>query len=611
MPQADISCIMTLHAENLLAYRSLRSLQRAVDYCRERGGIVEKVFVLDAATNATREVASRFAPEVLAEVAVRDAGLARNEGVRKASGEYVVFWDADDLFSENWLDAAWRRLRETPYDAVLHPQFSIAFGAAPGHCEFRPNQDEPGCFAGNLLVHPLWVYDSFTRRSTALKFPQEVARPGSGFGSEDWHWVTLTMAGGIKHEVAPFTCQCYRRKARGSLRLAHLSSNSMLRRSPFFDDVRFFKLPQEGVKGKNLGSAPLTESDFPRRVVLRSKVKRNVRKALCLWWEALHYSTLRLLVKASPRMLRGPLTSLEHRIAKALTTGSPIELPGWVMDELKQLCKIEPELFPDRAFLSQIEYYPKCLPPAEEALVYGKVLEAVERRPYSHVLLAAASARERAGAEAAHFARALACDFKKSVLLILTENEDSPWAAVLPPEVAVLDFGGMAGGLSTEQRIVVLVRLLIQLQPSVIHDIGSLLGWSIYCRHGQCLKESSLLYASIFRDRHTKEGRPSAHVQSFLFDAHPHLAGVISDDPECARFFCRVYGFNEAMFQFIRLPGQPAIAMNRDEAARSANNARELISGPHSYGRFVESVAAIRSYLGRGRYMCTSVRQSS
>jgi hypothetical protein len=598
MPQTDISCIMTFHAEGLLAYRSLTSLQRAVDYCRKRGGTVEKVFVLDAATNATREAASRFAPEVLAEVAVRDAALARNEGVRRASGEYVAFWDADDLFSENWLDAAWRRLRETPYDAVLHPQFSISFGAAPRHCEFRPNQDDPGCFAGNLFTHNLWgYYDAFTRRSIALKFPQETARPESGFGYEDWHWNTLTVAGGIKHEVAPFTCQCYRRKARGSLFLAHLSSNSTLRRSPFFDDVRFFKPSPDGAAGIDRGPASLAESRLIRRAVLRSKAQRNMRKALRLWWEALHYSTSRLLVKASPKMLRGPLTAMEQRISRALTAGSPVELPDWVMDELKQLSRIEPEIFPDRALLSQTEFYPTCFPPVEEALVYGKVLEAVGSRSCSHVLLAAAPAREHADAEAAHFARALACDFKKSVLLILTENEDSSWAAALPPEVAVLDFGGMAGGLSTEQRIAILVRLLIQLQPSVIHDTGSFLGWSLYCRHGQCLKESSLLYASIFRDRHTKEGRPSAGIQSFLFDAHPHLAGVICDDPECASFLCRVYGFSEAMFQSIHLPEQPAIALNPDEAARSANNARGLVSGPHSRSRFVESVAAIRSYL--------------
>lgn len=47
------------------------------------------------------------------------AGAARNRGMRAASGEYIIFWDADDYFREDALEKMYARAKETDADVVI------------------------------------------------------------------------------------------------------------------------------------------------------------------------------------------------------------------------------------------------------------------------------------------------------------------------------------------------------------------------------------------------------------------------------------------------------------------------------------------------------------
>ena len=50
----DISCVVTLHGEGLIAHKTIRSINRAMQYAERRGLATELLIVLDRATSETR-----------------------------------------------------------------------------------------------------------------------------------------------------------------------------------------------------------------------------------------------------------------------------------------------------------------------------------------------------------------------------------------------------------------------------------------------------------------------------------------------------------------------------------------------------------------------------
>jgi glycosyltransferase involved in cell wall biosynthesis len=572
----DISCIVTFHAEGLLAHRTLRSVQRAIDYCAERGVSVEKVFVLDDATDATKAAALRFAPDVAVEIALRNLPLARNEGTQRASGEFVTFHDADDLISENWFYEAWRRIREFPYETVVHPEIHFEFGQQYQYWPLA-GQDDPRFHVGSLLVHYGWRTEVLLRRSVALEIPYAPLRLEAGFGSEDWHWNTLIIARGIKHEIAPSTAQFYRIRE-GGLGRSPLTRRSVILKSPFFDDVRFFIFDDvrffenEKPAPDAATASPESRSDATlaappdQKPPLRIRIKSNIKLALYYWGKAFHYSTIRLFVKFAPfglgKLVRAQSDRIRDSLLSPVAPSAPVQTPllppEWLTDDLRRQSDFEPDLFPDRQLLAKLK--PRQMPalsPMKEVPVYGRIREAAGNEKFSHVFLLPWLIRGGAERESLNFVRALTYDFKKKVLVITTEDKDSPRLYRLPPGVKVIEFGKMARGLDIEQQRVVLVRLLLQLEPEVIHNTNSYLGWVIFSRHGPCFRDTSSLYGMLFMDEMSEEGKPAGCWQAALCESWPYLKKIISDNRRYPELLCRTYGFEERKFTTIYHPALP------------------------------------------------------
>ena len=85
---------------------------------------LEILLVDDASTDHGREKALKLAGEdgrirlAFLEKNV-GAGEARNIGIRRASGEYLLFLDADDVFEEDLLEQVYASLQENPAQAVI------------------------------------------------------------------------------------------------------------------------------------------------------------------------------------------------------------------------------------------------------------------------------------------------------------------------------------------------------------------------------------------------------------------------------------------------------------------------------------------------------------
>lgn len=236
-----VSAVVTFHRERELANATLYAIGRMRHYAESNGLRMELVMTLDG-DDAQTEQAVLSHPvlrdgDVLHRVHLRDLSLCRNYAVERAQGEFVATLDGDDLFSENWVAAAVQAIQEHGPTTIAHPQLMIAFGTWHAYWE-QIDQTDARFLPQTLLSFNHWNACAVARREVFVRHPYVVARVGeSGFGFEDWHWNCETIAGGCTHRVVPHTFRLERRKAEGSLNVAHQQHAAILRPSAFFDTL--------------------------------------------------------------------------------------------------------------------------------------------------------------------------------------------------------------------------------------------------------------------------------------------------------------------------------------------------------------------------------------
>jgi len=232
-----LSCIVPLHAEGLIAHKTIRSINRAAACAEQLGLSVEIVFVLDRATPETRHYVET-SPVINAKSKVisadfGDPGLSRNLGVQHADGEYIAIHDSDDLSSENWFIRAHELSRVDPR-YIVHPEVSIGFDQK-FYVAYHPDQRQQNFAKLNVAFQHCWPYICCSRRETFLELPYAATPKDSGFGYEDWHWNCEAMARGFIHTIALGTVFFNRVKEIGSRFTEHNRKNTVIRHTTLLD----------------------------------------------------------------------------------------------------------------------------------------------------------------------------------------------------------------------------------------------------------------------------------------------------------------------------------------------------------------------------------------
>lgn len=213
------------------------------------------------------------------------------------------------------------------------------------------------------------------------------------------------------------------------------------------------------------------------------------------------------------------------------------DLPDWAVEELRELADIEPQLYPTRNFVGRYKYSGI---PVRRSLgdSYASCLEQLSDFAPDVIILVPGG--DDLGV--LHHVEAGISEGKR-VLVISTEDAESPWRTRIPPTTRFLELGRLGRHLSENQRLSVLLRLVLQQKALVIHIINSRLGWEMVRRYGKSLLAvEKRVYASIFADGFNEPGGRSGFAIDYLVDCWPFLRAVICDSDWCRKDLIAQYG---------------------------------------------------------------------
>ena len=196
-----------------MAWPSLRSAERAAGVAAAAGFSIDILAVLDRPDAITREVFENWKYPALRimEVDYGDLGLSRNAGAKEATGDYIAFLDADDLWGETWLQQGLKAAVDDDRDIVWHPQLSIYFGSKRNiflHIDMESAEFEMHA----LAAANYWTALCLAKRNIFLETPYPKPDIASGLGFEDWSWNRQTIEAGIIHKTVPNTGHLIRAK---------------------------------------------------------------------------------------------------------------------------------------------------------------------------------------------------------------------------------------------------------------------------------------------------------------------------------------------------------------------------------------------------------------
>ena len=209
----DITAVITAHREGLLAGASIRSFADAVACARSAGLTIDPLFVLDRPDPLTRAIFEET-EAIDARIIIADGGdpaLSRNAAVQEATGRYVAFLDADDLWSSNWLEKSYAFCDRATKQTIAHSEVNFVFGDQRllwWHVDSEAANFDPGY----LRIGNYWDALIFAGRDLLRRFPYAQNDLRAGYGHEDWHWNCETLGAGIAHRPVPDTVHMKRRR---------------------------------------------------------------------------------------------------------------------------------------------------------------------------------------------------------------------------------------------------------------------------------------------------------------------------------------------------------------------------------------------------------------
>ena len=539
----DVTIIVNAHKEYILLYKTLMSVSTAKRFAEKNGLLVEVIIVLDSPDDYMRDLVQNYSRNAelgvnrVIEISVGSLGVARNIGVENAQGSYLGFMDGDDLCSEGWIYKCYEAcMANTNY--IAHSEVCLFFEKDP-HWWFHTDQREDGFDVKQLLVHNYWIALSFASKEIYEKVPYHPFNPGSGLGFEDWHWNCETVKYGYKHIAVKGTIHYIRKKEfvqslnfQAAVSNCLIPSTEIMTNSVIWNDEKF----------ESKKSLKRIETHFFHTFLLKL-----YRIARSFFWKPLHNALAGSRALEIIKKSASPATSLLKK-----SYGS--DLPSWVLDETRKISEIEPLLFPNSGFLYKTRYSSYESKQQDSVELYQIAFCNILSQKIDDVLIIPWLKTGGADLGVLHHVEAL-IQSRKSVLVITTENTDSPWSIKLPAGTIFLEFGTKYFNLTSRDIAkTTLAKFLIHKKPSRIHIINSTLGWEMLEKYGKAINHNSKVYASLFCDSTITPEGERLGFKSYLPGTYKYLKHVFSDNSWYPKHLEQLYGIPKDLFKTLYFP---------------------------------------------------------
>lgn len=163
---------------------------------------VQIVIVNDGSTDSTAEIIADYAKKHsnILPITQPNSGVsaARNNGIRNASGEYLLFLDTDDVFTPDSFELMYDKLDKTGADIAICRVQRFGYGGE----EFNPivdeftKEDSIGCYDKRLLWNFLVsnkCYRTKWLKDTGVEFPAlRYSEDGAFFMQAVYHFPKIT-----------------------------------------------------------------------------------------------------------------------------------------------------------------------------------------------------------------------------------------------------------------------------------------------------------------------------------------------------------------------------------------------------------------------------------
>lgn len=177
----------------------------------------EVILINDGSTDNSGPLCDKFAFEDkrVQVIHQKNCGLsaARNAGIMRASGEYILFLDSDDFWvDENVLNILFERLQKT-HAQVLSFNYVKVEGAYESKPYFQSSSTMPETVADSFqyqINHDLWIACAWNKVIQSNLFGNGALRFVEGITAEDIDWCVRLALAAEKFDYISNVLVCYR-----------------------------------------------------------------------------------------------------------------------------------------------------------------------------------------------------------------------------------------------------------------------------------------------------------------------------------------------------------------------------------------------------------------
>lgn len=469
----DVSIVAIFHCEGIYAHWMLTEFENARQHAHENNIKVQLVCVLDNPDEDTKNIVTNHKAiqdqDIIVCVSTGDLGTNRNIGIELAQGEFIGIANADNYMGQLWITNAYSLAKKYGASVAIHPEYEFLFGEKHILAQGVDQRFFDIPLAG-LVCNNFWGGQVFAHSAIFKSTPYQSTRSEiTGYGFTDWHWSLEIISKGVVHISAEGTA-LYKRKKKTSLLKREADCNAIVRNSHFFQNPELWDVGFD-LSPELFG---LSHKVVPHSSGIDIK-RRKIRFAG-------RYNRLAIFKKFL-------------KIFRPLDT-----FPSWMIEDLKFIATLEANLFPSEKFLKRFRSPELPIISWKAGNTLKKIWLDLSKKKFDVVVLAPWIKTGGSDKGVLQYLDYYQEKFK-SVLLLTTRVETSNRLDRIPQGVTYCEIGQDLQVLSRDEQCLILARLLLLLQPKLIQNINSEVGWLTYQRHGKALHaESMVLIASLFAE---------------------------------------------------------------------------------------------------------------